>query len=137
MEVTERLVDDDDRSSPSQHYPQKAIKAQIAMAASIGCVRSRLLMRSWSIAIVTGHGGSLEEEGAMFLALLTIMHKCTPPFQVALWALCHALRLVNWFWMVLEERWPASEVAYAHSMNLSVGNCRLGGTCSRLQNLRK
>ena len=84
-----------------------------------------------------GHGGSLEEEGAMFLALLTITHKHTPPFQVALWASCHALRPVSWFWMVLGERQPASEAAYAHSMNLSVGNCRLGGTCSCLQNLRK
>ena len=91
LEVIERSEAADDRSSPSRHCPQKAIRAQAATAASFGCVRSRFSMRSRSMAVVMGgRGGSLEEEGAMFLAPLMITRTRMPPFQTALWALCQA-----------------------------------------------
>ena len=85
LEVTERSEDAEERSSPSRHWPQKAIRAQAAMAASLGCVRSKFSMRSTSMAIVTGgRGGSMEEGGVRFLAPLTTTRKRMPPFQVAL-----------------------------------------------------
>jgi len=85
LETVDRSEAADERSSPSRHWPQKATRAQAAMAVSLGCERSRFSMRICSMAIVMGgHGGSLEEGGAMFLAPLTTTRKRMPPFQAAL-----------------------------------------------------
>ena len=112
LAVVERSEADDDSSSPRRHCPQKASKAQAAMAASMGFVRSSPLKRSCSMAtVIGGRGGFLEEEGARFLTPLTTTCKRKPPFQVAPWVLCHALRPESRFWMALAEMWPASEAA--------------------------
>jgi hypothetical protein len=138
LEVVERSEADIDRSSPRRHCPQKASNAQVAMATSRGLVRSSPSKRCWSMAtVIGGCGGFLEEEGARFLALLMTTCRCKPPFQGALWALCHALRPERRFWMLLAETCPASEAAYAQSMNSSAGNYNTAGTCSCLQKARK
>ena len=138
LEVVERSKVDVDRSSLRRHWPQKASNAQVATAASKGLVRSSPSKRRWSMAtVIGGCGGFLEEEGARFLALLMTTCRCRPPFQVALWALCHALRPESRFWMVLAETRPASEAAYAHRTNSLAGNCSAAGTSSCLQKARK
>src|SRR6266567_7201209 len=72
LETVERSEDADGRSSLSWHWPQKAIRAQAATAASFGCERSRFSMRIWSmVTVMGGRGGRLEDGGAMFLAPLT------------------------------------------------------------------
>jgi len=92
LETVERSVDEEERSSPRRHCPQNASTAQAAIAASMGCVRSRLSMRSLSMPVVTGgRGGLLEDAGVMFLAPFITTCRRIPPFQGALWALCHAL----------------------------------------------
>ena len=59
-------VDDDKgRSSPRQHWPQKAVTAQAATAASNGELRSRFWTRRINIAALTGgRGARLDELGA-------------------------------------------------------------------------
>ena len=86
LETMERSEDEEERSSPRRHCPQKASTAQAAIAVSMGCVRSRLLMRSLSMLVMIGGcGGFLEDAGVMFLApFITTAHRCIPPFQGAL-----------------------------------------------------
>ena len=136
--MVERSKVDVDRSSPRRHWPQKASNAQAATAMSKGLVRSSLSKSCWSmVTVIGGRRGFLEEEGARFLAPLMTTCRRKPPFQVAPWALCHALRPESQFWMVLAEMHPASEAAYAQRTNSSAGNCRAVGTPSCLEKARK
>jgi len=41
LDLVDRSVDEEERSSPSRHWPQKAMRAQARIAMSLGCVRSR------------------------------------------------------------------------------------------------
>ena len=85
LETMERSKDEEERSSLRQHCPKKASTAQAVIVASVGCVRSRLLMRSLSMLVVIGgHGGFLEDAGVMFLAPFITTCRCIPPFQGAL-----------------------------------------------------
>ena len=60
-----RVDDDKGRSSPRRHWPQKAVTAQAATAASNGELRSRFWTRRINIAALTGgRGACLDELGA-------------------------------------------------------------------------
>ena len=41
LESVDRSADEEERSSPSRHWPQKATRAHAKIATSLGCVRSR------------------------------------------------------------------------------------------------
>jgi hypothetical protein len=85
LDSVDKSEEEEERSSPSQHWLQKATRAQARIATSLGCVRSRWSTRRQSMAIVMGgRRGSLEEEGVMFLAPLRITRRRRLLFQGAL-----------------------------------------------------
>ena len=63
--------DEEGRSSPRRHWPQKAVAAQVAIAASTGVLRSRFSTSCESIlALIGGHGRCFEPPGARLLTPL-------------------------------------------------------------------
>ena len=63
--VVTRIDEEEGRSSPKRHWPQKAVVAQAAITASSGELRSRCSTSCKSIvALIGGRGGRLEPRGA-------------------------------------------------------------------------
>ena len=81
------------RSSPKRHWPQNAVTAQAATAASNGEPRSRF-STSWDniLALIGGRNGSLEVLGERLWTPFRTKRKGELPFHSMLCARCQAFR---------------------------------------------
>jgi hypothetical protein len=133
--VDKRTDEDDGRSSPRRHWPQKAVVAHAATATSKGSLRSR---RSTSCSIIAaftgGRGRRFEPWGARLWTPLSTYLRRVLPFHSVLCATCHTFKADKWLRGVLRECTPALEAAKAHRTNSSAGKRRWLGTPSASQN---
>ena len=129
-----RVGDEEGKSSPRRHCPQKAVVAQVATVMSRGDSRLRCCRSCVNILeLMGGRGGRLEPRGVRLWTPLSTYRKRELPFHSRLWAICHALRADRRFLGVLRAWMPMLDAAKAHSMNSSAGNLRWLGTPSALQ----
>ena len=116
--VGSRGKEDDGKSLPKWHWPQKATTAQAATAASKGKLILRPLMSCWSILELTGGwGGCLDLPGARLWTLLRTYRRQALPFHSRLWVICHALSTERWLKGVVLACFPRLEAANAQSTN--------------------
>lgn len=127
--VEEGLEEEEGRSSPKRHCPQKAVQAQAATTASKGRSRSRLVISCDSMVAVTGgRGGRFEDMGARFWTPFKTYRRRMLPFHSRLWAMCQALRADKRARGVLPACLPELEAANAQSTNSSAGKRKDWGT---------
>ena len=132
-----RVDDNEGRSSPKRHWPQKAVTAQAATAASNGELRSSSWIRSPSIVALTGGRGScLDEDGAKLCTPFNTYRKRVLPLHSTLCAACQALRAVIRLRGVPPACLLKLEAAKAHKTNSSAGKRMCSGTRSTSQNRR-
>ena len=133
-EVKDKGDEDSGSNSPRWHWPQKAVAAQAATAASSGALRSSLSTSCESIlALIGGRGGCLEVPGARLWTPLKTYRSHELPFHSMLWVICHAFRAESRLREVLPACFPKLEAANAHRTNSSAGKRRCSGTCSESQ----
>ena len=120
---------EDGRSSPRRHWPQKAITAHAATAASKWEVRSSL-STNWDsiLALIGGRNGRLELSGERLWTPLRTNRRQELPFHSMLCARCHAFRAARRLRGVVLACLPRLEAAKAHKTNSSAGKCRCSGT---------
>jgi len=93
LEEVDESVREEDKSSPRRHWPQKAMLAAAATAASRGSRRLRASIRDNNMVVLTGgRGGRREESGVRFLTPFKTKFSRKPPFQSTLCKMCQALR---------------------------------------------
>ena len=93
FDEVDKSVQEEDKSSPRQHCPQKAMLAVMLIVVLRGLLRLRLFIRDDNMMVLIGGcGGCCEESRVRFLMPFKTRLSLGSPFHSMLWRMCQALR---------------------------------------------